>query len=1196
MKKKRLLRLGGLLTCQKKTVKIMKLSVLFLVLCGLNLSANVYSQQNKVSLNLDNVTLEEFIETVKQQTGVNFLYNSSLFRNSDLVSVNVQAERLDEVLKATLEKQGFIFDFENEVVVIRKGNNLPVAVQKVEKQTVKGVVKDKDGVTLPGVSVLVKGTQSGVATDIDGRFEMKLDKDPNIVLVFSFVGMKSREVKIGNNTELNVVLENDAQNLDEVVVTGYQTLSKERATGSFDKVDSKILEARPTSDLTSALQGVVAGMQATENLDGTVDFQIRGTSSLYADKKPLVVVDGFPIQGDFNSINPNDVENVTVLKDAAAASIWGARSANGVIVVTTKAGKKDKLSVDVKAFYRIGQMQDLDYVLNQSDSRTHVDYEMKALQNNWILSGEYSPSFNNIKYPLTLAQELYYQNKYFGLSEADMNAGLDKLRNTSNRDQLKELLMRHASTQQYNVSISGGSERSRNYLSLMYEKNNEGTIKRGYNKYMINYNNQYDVTKWLKTSLSTTLQRKKTDFSGPVINDFTNLSPYEMLLNPDGSYAPNVNTYSRYELSQIPMDKMPYEDWSYNLLRETRGTEKTKTQDLIRLQLGLNVNLLPGLTYDFKAQYETSRSQEDDYYSEDTFFVRNAVNSMTEYDSKTKKVGISRVPKGGIGWKPNPSADYDNRYEREEFYNYVIRNQMNFNRDFGVHAVTALAGLEISEYNTKGTTAPWIYGYDKDRNVTAVPPYGYGGASDIFTDFFGNLDGKVSGGENYISERTDRYVSYFANVGYTYDNKYGVSFSARGDGSNFVSDDPKLRWAPMWSIGAHWNASNESFLQNVSWIDRLSMRFTYGLNGNVEKSTSPLPLISMGSVVSSATGTVTSSIANLGNPTLRWETTRTTNIGVDFAFLKNKLSGKIDFYNRKGEDIIGKVSVPSVTGTTSQKYNNAGIINRGVELELTGNLLSANRAFGWRSTVTYAYNKNKVTSLYYPSVYPSELVKDPFVEGRPVGAVYSYSYAGTENGIPYVYGLNGNKSSMNDVSLHLRTIGLSFMNYEGTKTPPHTLGWSNNFSYKGFNLYVFITGNFGGVFRRPTNEAMPGVSGMTKTSVGRFMNEVFESDGSLYPTFPNPNEANYYIWNRYIPNLSYFVESSSFVRLKEILLDYSLPSEWVKKIKLQDVRLYIQARDLGLIYTANKKHYDPEWLPGASKPVTTFTFGVNVKF
>jgi TonB-linked SusC/RagA family outer membrane protein len=1052
--------------------------------------------------------------------------------------------------------------------------------------TVKGTVRNSDGEPLLGASIVVKGTSNGATTDETGSFSINFPQTDNAVLRVSYVGLQDKEVKVGNQSELNVILDEEIQLIDEVVVTGYQTISRERATGSFDKIDSKTIEARPASNLSSILQGLVAGMQGNEELDGSVTFQIRGTSSLYADKQPLIVVDGFPIQGNINTINPNDVESVTILKDAAAASIWGARSANGVIVITTKKGKKERLNVEARAFYRIGALADLDYVLDQADSRTHVDYELKALENNWILSGEYSPSFANLRYPLTLAQELYYQNKYLGLSTGEMNAGLEKLRNTSNREQLKDLLMRHQSLQQYNLIVSGGTDKSQNYFSLLYENNKEGTIKRGYERVMATYNNHFDITKWLKANFATTLQRQTIDSSGPAIGDFTTLSPYELLLNPDDSYAANIYGYNRYELSQLPLDKLPYEDWSYNLLREIRGREITSRNDLIRSQLGLTATIISGLTYDFKAQYETGNTKNETYYNEDTYYVRNMVNSMTEYNSTTQTVGISRIPKGGISVSPSFS----------EFYNYIIRNQLNFNKTlFKKHSIAALTGLEITEISTKSEIRPYVYGYDKERKISAVPAYGYGSASDRFTDFFGTTGTTINGGSSSFSLRTDRYVSYYANVGYTYDEKYGVSFSARGDGSNFISNDPKLRWAPMWSVGGQWHLSKEKFVRDLPWINRLSTRLTYGINGNVEKSTSPLTLIATSSTISTTTGTATSSISSYGNPKLRWETTETTNFGIDFAFFNNKLSGKIDLYNRLGKDIMGDVAIPSVNGIKSQRLNNARIINRGIELEISGNFKIPNIDFRWQTTLTYAHNKNKIEDLYVPSIYAYQLAQGTYVEGKPIGAVYSYTYAGSEDGIPYVYGVDGNKVSMNDLSLHNTTIGLPFMNYEGTNVPPHTIGWVNSFSYNGFNLYVYFYSHFGGVFKLPTNNSMPGV-GNSKTSVGRFMNEVFESDGSLYPTFPNASEGGYYRWDRYIPNLSYFVQSSSFIRLKEITLEYNIPSVLSKKLNIQNTRVFVQARDLGIIYAANRKKYDPEWLPGNNKPVTNFTFGININF
>ena len=644
---------------------------------------NLFAQtETKVTINVDKVLIRTALERLQKETKVHFVYDEENIDQDKRVSLSYTQAPLKIVIEDFCKQRLTYGNIE--------GNpEFKAGVCKLYKTIKLDEIIPTHGATGANhhvfYSLISPGERVITVTDINGQYTLEVQSGD--LVSFTFVGMTDKVIKAQVNKKMvNVQLESNATALADVVITGYQTLSKERATGSFDKVDSSVLSSRPTADLSTALQGLVAGMQATEKEDGSIDFLIRGSSSLYADKKPLLVVDGFPIQGDFSSINPNDVESVTVLKDAAAASIWGARSANGVIVVTTKKGKKDKVQVDVQAFVRIGTNPDLEYIMNQADSRTMVDYEMRAFENNWKMAAwEYAPTFSKIQNSLTLAQELYYANKYQGLSKEEMEQGLERLRNTSNRQQLKDYLMQTQLLQQYNVSISGGTERMSNYMSLMYEKNDESTIKRGYEKFMINYNNSYKVTKWLTANLITTLQRKDQETSGVTIGEFSNLSPYEMLLNEDGSYATNLNVYNRAELEKLPLEKLPYSDWSYNMLREVRGREYKTTNTMYRVQLGLNAQIIKGLNYDMRVQYESTSSEYKNYDSEDTFYARNLVNLYTEYNNETQEVGVSRIPKGGVL-----------RSGKTEYSNYVFRNQLNYNNSFAEkHEISALAGIEI---------------------------------------------------------------------------------------------------------------------------------------------------------------------------------------------------------------------------------------------------------------------------------------------------------------------------------------------------------------------------------------------------------------------------------------------------------------------------------------------------------------------
>lgn len=1146
-----------------------------LAICAMAIPAG--AQEMSVSYN--KATMEQVLTDLKKKTNYTFVYQKSVIANCPAVTLSNQSAPLFTLLQKVLQGTGLEYEVVDNTIVIRKAQ--PASN---ERRTITGQVTDENGEALWGVSIQQLGTTQGTTTDSKGQFSMQITgKSP--VLKFTYVGMQTREVVVTEKSGriLMVRLNALTQTLDDVVVTGYQTISKERATGSFDKVSSAVLDSRPSADLSSMLQGVVAGMQSSENEDGSVDFLIRGTSSLYAGSSPLIVVDGFPIEGTFNSINPNDVESVTVLKDAAAASIWGARSANGVIVVTTKKGQKGKLKVNVQGFYRLGTTPDLDYILSTADSKTTVDYEMMALENGWYLS-EFSASGSNIATPLSMAQEYYYANQYYGMSDAEMNANLDRLRTLDNRQQIKDYLMQTQALQQYNASISGGTDKYSTYASLMYEKNDEATVKRGYERYLVNFNNSYKFNSRITGTLSATFQHKEQETSGPSISSFANLSPYEMLLNEDGSYAKNIGSWNTLIADNMSLTNLPYNDLSYNLLREVRGREYTTETTRYRVNAGINARIWRKLSFDTKFQYERNDTEVRNYDSEETDYVRQMVNYYVDYDLTNDVLKKQYIPTGGM---------INSNTNKQE--SYVWRNQLSYNETLGKHDITALAGLEMSRYKTSYKKNPTVVGYNEKTNTSKAPYFGANESAKTingYQDYYNTLASLVS---SSFSDRVDKYFSYFGNLAYMYDGKYGASFSIRADGSNFVTKDKSLRWSPMWSVGAKWNMQNEKFMGNThNWLDRLTLRATYGINGNAEKSTSPQTLLN--TRYSSTTGTNISAVSSYGNPLLRWEETYTTNVGVDFSVFKGMLSGKVEYYNRLGKYIVGTVTIPSVYGSTTQRYNNAEILNRGFEVELTGRGTVKDIGLGIASTVTFSYNKNEVKKLFYPDLYCYQLADDgTFVEGKPIGAIYSYEFGGTIDGVPHVKDQAGNLYSFNDLTLHNRTLGLDKMTYSGTTISPASFGWANQFTWKGLELYVYMTGNLGGVFRAPTCDYIPIANGKMG-SIPTFINKLMESDGTNYPSLPAKGDWYCYRWSRYLPNLQSDIEDASFIRLKEINLAYHLPKAWMSKIHVAGAKVFVQARDLGLIYAANQYGYDPEWLPGNYKPSASITFGASLNF
>jgi Outer membrane receptor proteins, mostly Fe transport len=468
------------------------------------------------------------------------------------------------------------------------------------------------------VSVVIKGSNIGVATDIDGKYTLKVNNDKT-VLVFSFVGMLPQEIVCKANSQQDVTLLFDTEQMDEVVVTGYQTISKERATGSFNIVNKKVLE-KPTLSLANRLVGTTAGMQANLDSEGNASFEIRGQTSFETSSSPLVVVDGFPIRGQFNSINPNEVESVCVLKDAAAASIWGARAANGVIVVTTKkAAKGTPLRVEFSTFVKVGAKYDLDYSNNKASSAETVEYEKYAF-GKWgsDMIGD-TDSWSNLCTPKTPAVTLLSEHRLGYISDQELEDGLNRLKTLDNRDQIRKYMLQRPLSQQYNLAISGSTNRMSNRLSLLYDKSHSAFKGNESKNYMLNHSLSASIAKWLDINISSMVQYSDEEKGGFNSGHISSLAPYEMLANPDGSlidiskeyYMPNIKRH-------VPTESFPYARWGYNPIEEVNNTSKNTKSLNARVNAGIDIKLFKGLSYSGKIQYELYNTWNKDQYGEKT--------------------------------------------------------------------------------------------------------------------------------------------------------------------------------------------------------------------------------------------------------------------------------------------------------------------------------------------------------------------------------------------------------------------------------------------------------------------------------------------------------------------------------------------------------------------------------------------------
>ena len=1163
-----------------------------------------------VTLKLDKVGVKVFFSEMKRQTGLDFVCSSELARHLSPITLHVSGADAAQVLDQVLGSRSCQWS--------RKGNIIMVTRKESKVQgyrLLKGYVKDEEGEAVIGAFVKVEGTDIQTVTDADGYYQIKVPASQSKV-TYGYLGMDTASYMLasGSSNATHHVKMTSSNELKDVMVTGYQTISRERATGSYTIISKEDLEKRHSASLADALDGLVTGMQSEDDGRGGRKFTIRGTSTMNANKTPLVVVDGFPIMDNndvdyklssnpnltaLERINPDDVESITVLKDAAAASIWGARSANGVIVITTKKGKK-KNTVEVEAGtqFTIGSKQNVQHLTNLASSRETINYQ-KWVFNNDFLGDEYTQVIDNLNNCVSPSEVLLYQGlRWNTMSQADMNARLEALAQLDNRKQIKKYLLQTPVTSKTHASISANMGGWDTRASLQYEHEEGDFIGRHDNTWRADWQNSYRFNKMFSFNLGLNLVSSNRHSSQITYSDLSSIAPYEMLLNEDGSYATNWSADWNSDVLNTLYDwsGFSYRNMRYNLLEEARNRRNRISNTQMRTQMGLQVNLMEGLQFNSKFQYETSRYTSTSTSSEASFYVRNRVNYYTPVDENLLATGASALPMGAIvseGKGKNHSA--------------LFRNDISLDRVFGEkHAISAVLGNEISNYYYTAWTLPTLYGV----TATSSGTQGQLGSFDTYDQSTGTIGGVPSEGREHLTDtwNHNRYVSFYGNSSYMYDERYGVSVSARSDASNMVTSEARYRWSPLWSVGGMWNIYNEKWLKDHPLINRLTLRLTYGQNGNAPTSSSARTTISTESgYIDEFTGLYPGSISDYGNPTLRWEKTAITNVGLDFALFGNHLYGSVDYYHKKSTDVLGTVNMASVNGTSYGTFNNAAIRNEGIEVSLGAQGSMGDFSFG--GNINWAYNKNEVTKLYIEASDVSSFMNNSYIPGYPMLSVFTFKYGGMENGMPTILDTDGNSYPISDMSVYYMAPE-KLMHYQGTLVAPHTVSMNLSVSWKDLSVSAFLNGRFGGKMLMPFfNYTTLDISGM-RTNLTQQVSDVMDQDGHVIsnpshmlplPTVDAEGNAlgkyDYMYWSFYFNNMDINIEKADYIYLSEIDLNYSLPKSLFSGKKwIRSIDVFGKLENVGLIWTANSKHYHPQYLPGSWEPQLTFTLGANVKF
>ncbi len=1126
------------------------------VLIFLSMVASLYAQQ--MNFDFKNATLKEVLKKVTEQTGYDFVYSDALKEINNKVTVISKDEKPEQFFARFFPTIGISYKIRGKQVALSTGT-VPAtpAVSRLETKsgqeeltTIKGTVIDDTGTPLPGVFVSVKGSRNTVITDLAGKYTINAPKAST--LVFKFLGMKEFEAAAENIKGTSVVLEMDTQKLEDVVVTGYQMLSKERATGSFSVITQKNLENKLQPSIKSILEGQSSGVVLTKQ----GEIEIRGVSTIMGVKTPLIVVDGYPLIGSgvgIESINPENIDQITVLKDAVAASIYGARASNGVIVITTKNAEKGLINLSYKGTYGITLKPDLTK-LNISSVKDYMDAELDLYNQN---SNASYTSYNSYYQISDYAYLLMAKDKGL-MPAAEADAKIALLKNNNALSQIEKYLLKPKQSYQHNLDLSGGTDKNLLRSSIRFVEEGGNLDNNKSTRLVFDINNIWTPKDWISIRVLSNVNYAKSHTMTDNVDTYTTfgstsrIQPYTKLYDNSGNmtmYTPvpqrRLDKYLTYP-GLLPVTYHPSTD-SPLMYSDDQNLQ-------LRLGGDVTVKFLDWLTGKIGGSWTKGYNNTQIIQDANALTMRLNYNDGTSATNSTKHY----IPEGGRRDETNRSSEA-----------WVIRSQLNANKSLNgdMHRINAMIGSEISKDTYYYTYLPTRLGYNpvSASYNSGFDPYEYNkNTGNIKGDMlFGtgpmNLS-SIGYGGNY-GVRDNRFVSWYANGSYEYNNRYLLSASARLDLTNFFGTDPKFRYKPTWSLGGTYKISEEPFftpLKNI--FDRFYIRGSYGVNGNISLSYAPYLILGVGSH-NTTTGGISYSISSYPNNALRWERTQIVNLGIDMSMLKNRLNITAEYYNKYSSDLIASDAVDETRGTASVPQNVGSLRNEGFELTLDGDIVR-NADFNWSAYMITSYNSSKVTNYNVSRAYFGSYAtaNGILVEGYPMDAFWGGKFAGLDNtGTALYYNYKGEKVAGGSLTAKDAV-------YLGTLRPKVDISLTNTFRYKNFEASFMFIAKLGHKYRKDNFSG----SNYINRHVGERWRAAGDEAKTIYPKLTSWNMDMFYY-----PYSDIFVASANYLKLRDLSLSYYLPKNLVGTIGLSNVKLYFQTRNLFYI-AAKGVDIDPE--------------------
>ncbi|SIS83009.1 TonB-linked outer membrane protein, SusC/RagA family [Filimonas lacunae] len=1211
----------------------MRLVLLLTTVASLQVSAKGLSQN--VTIRLKNAPIEKAFLEMRKQTGFQFVYNTVMLQQAGNVNLSVTGMPLEKALKLALSGKSLSYAIVDSVVVIKALTmhyDAPLVLNAAANNIgVSGVVKDAEGTPLQDVSVMVKGTKNITTTDKEGRFEFKSISE-NSILVFNAVGFVAKEVKLGATTEkIAVELKATENKLSEVVVsTGYQNLNQKLFTGATVKLNAKDAQRSGIPDVSRMLEGQVAGV-SVQNVSGTFGaapkIRVRGATSLSGDNKPLWVVDGIILEdivnisnealstGDANTLigssvaglSPDDIESFTILKDAAATALYGARAMNGVIVVTTKKGRNTQGKANMNysgnfTTYLKPSYSQFDIMNSADQMSVMIEMENKGYlrpasvatpQNGGIFYKLYNQMYNydagSDSWALSNDQNLAGRNSFL---QRYARANTDWF----------NVLFKNSLMQEHAISVTAGTDKFQNYFSSSYMHDNGQTLGDAVTRYTANNRTTIKVNNKLSIEFLTnasvrnqrapgTLTRQSDAVYGAYSRSF-DINPYTYAINTSRMITPYDQ---KGDLEYFVMNWAPF-----NIVNELNNNYLKLQMMDIKIQGGLKYKITPELQYSIDGAYRFAQTTRNHYIkaSSNMAAAFRAYSSTSVVDDNTylyddpdnNELPVVVLPDGG----------FFNTYENK-ISNYYVRNNLEYDKTIKDHKFNLFASMEArtadrQNYNFDGV------GYD----------YENGGVVNVNYRYFKKA---TEGGDAYfaMSNSYDRFLAYMFRGAYNYNGKYSFNFTTRMDGSNKMGKSEQARWLPTWNVSGAWDIDNEKFFKPGKVLSSVRLRATYGLVGNIgnASNTAALYYNRVAYRPYETEKETQTYISSLANTDLTWEKTNEVNIGTDLGLFNGNVNVTIDWYNRKIHDLISDVQTSGIGGEDTKTINNGTMDAHGLEFTIGGAPVKNSRpdGFRWRTQLNWAINKNKITRLEMsPRIWDVVRAEGGTVEGYAQRGLFSIPFDGLSsvNGSPtYI-----SEAGIKDNYINLQSTTVKYLKYEGPTDPTFTGGFFNKFDYKNFSISALVTYSWGNYVRlQPIFAASyDDLYSMSKVMKNRWIMPGDETvtkvpsilDKYSYDQFTRLSTGTSlsprYAYNAY--NYSdQRVAKGDFIRLKTVSVSYQMPQRLVKRLGLNAMQFSLVGNNIALLYSdKNLLGQDPEFISngGVAMPVPKqFTFSLK---